>query len=44
MEDAGQGDNGYFRKCAVVLVKLALLIPNMMVDAVCKEKVGCTSI
>lgn len=30
-----------FRKCAVVLFKLTLLIPNIKVDAVCKEQVGC---
>lgn len=30
-----------FRNCAVVLFKLTLLIPNMKVDAVNKEHVGC---
>jgi hypothetical protein len=30
-----------FRKCAVVLFKLTLLIPNMKVDAMYKEQAGC---
>jgi hypothetical protein len=30
-----------FRKCAVVLFKLTLLIPNMKVDAVYREQVEC---
>jgi len=38
MEDTGQGIMYNFRKCAVVLFKLTLLIPNMKVDAVCKEQ------
>jgi len=30
-----------FRKCAVVLFKLALLIPNVKVDAIYKVQAGC---
>ena len=30
-----------FRKCAVVLFKLTLLIPNMKLDAVYKEQFVC---